>query len=513
MSQAFGQPHSDIPRQIDRYEIGPMLGEGAFGIVCQAYDPNLDRRVAIKILNHESTADPEICRRFIREARLMRALESPGVVTVYTVDETPEGRPYLVMELCERGTLGDRLKWVGRALTMSEVHGLIEALAISTGTLHHPRPDHPGGIIHRDLKPSNYLIRNTEAPANSAIPPILARGEQLVVADLGLAKAVDADASRLTVAGGTRAWSAPEQFTGMSDLTTAADVYALSAIVLYALSEEVASPGEAPPLGAQLAGALRQAGPLAPVLERSLSPDPQVRPPNVFEWRNALLGASSHDHSERSTLVYQTGQTAPDERGESTEINRSRHDGDGSARRATGARAKWAAAIVASGCAVAGLVALLAATVFRGPDVTGPTIATVGDQIAFLADDGEQVEWSANGQVLASSPSIVFEVPETGSASMTASSGLLRSTTFTVEVVDSSSALRIDGPALTAVGQTVTFSTISDGSSAGNLSWDVGGQERQGSTVSFEATEPGIVRISVTDGAGQRATRTLTVGR
>ena len=494
----LGDGGRPAPRQVGRYEIGRLIGRGGFGQVYKAYDPNMDRDVAIKILTEASAASPELCMRFIREARLMRALENPGVVTVYDVDETADRIPYLVMELCGGGTLGERLKSIGRALTTDEAKGLIELLATSTGTLHHPRPNHPDGIVHRDLKPSNYLIRRTTTPSDLAVPPLLTEHEQLVVADFGLAKPVDIEASRITIAGGTRTWSPPEQFTGSPEVTTAADVYALSAIVVYALSDEMASAGEAPPVGEQLAVALRRAGPMAPVLERGMSPNPKDRPVNALEWREALLGASQ---GIRTARLHHHAAEFDDDNNIGSMDRKAQPKRERSLRRS-------ALTIALIAVALAAAVAVVAATVLRGPDISGPTVASAGDRIAYVTRDSELVSWSVNGQELASGRSIVLEPQDPGTASITATQDL-RSTSFELEVRAPQTNLRIVGPALVRLGETTNYSV--DGADSDQLVWSINGQETIGPAASFRATDTGTIHIAVDDLDGGRAARTITV--
>jgi tetratricopeptide (TPR) repeat protein/predicted Ser/Thr protein kinase len=153
-----------IGETISRYKIVEQIGSGGMGVVFSADDPDLGRRVAIKLL--ETAKDEPIYRaRFVREAKAISSLQHPNIATVYDYGETTSGRPFLVMELVEGKTLTQVLD-AGES-TISEVIevliGVAEALAAA----------HAKGIIHRDIKPSNIMVSNSG---------------QVKVLDFGLAK-------------------------------------------------------------------------------------------------------------------------------------------------------------------------------------------------------------------------------------------------------------------------------------------------------------------------------------
>ena len=186
-----------------------MLGTGAFAVVYRAHDPALDIDVAVKLLAEHHAHDPEIRARFLTEARTLRRLSDDRVVTVHEVGEH-DGRPYLVMELLDGGTLENRLA-DGRTLDPAGVEWLVDGLGTAIVVVH------AAGFVHRDIKPSNLLIRRT------------GDREQLVLADFGLAHEIDQ--SRLTVAAGTDTYMAPEQRVPGATIDGRADVYAASGVV------------------------------------------------------------------------------------------------------------------------------------------------------------------------------------------------------------------------------------------------------------------------------------------
>lgn len=197
------------PLMIGPYELHEPLGVGAFASVYRATDRRLDAPVAIKILGDNHMLDPEIRARFMSEARLLRRIDDPHLVTVHDVGETERGQPYLVLDYADGGTLGAAFDQ--RTIPVDVVAQLWIALRSALKALD------AASLVHRDLKPSNILIKHVEgAPA------------RFVVADLGFAKDLDAS-SGLTALGGTVAFSAPEQLDGgrvdhRSDLFAAGQV-------------------------------------------------------------------------------------------------------------------------------------------------------------------------------------------------------------------------------------------------------------------------------------------------
>lgn len=154
-------------RTLDRYRILRELGRGGMGVVHEALDTTLGRRVALKLLPPERVADDERRERFLREARAASALNHPGIVTVHDLGSA-EGLDFIVMELVEGETLAERIARgpmaLGPALDLAVQ--VADALARA----------HAAGIVHRDLKPSNVMV----TPEGTA-----------KILDFGLAKLVE----------------------------------------------------------------------------------------------------------------------------------------------------------------------------------------------------------------------------------------------------------------------------------------------------------------------------------
>ena len=199
-------------QRIDRYELQDELGRGGMGVVYRAWDPHLRREVALKVL--VTPRDPDALRRFEHEVAALSRLDHPHIVTTWSSGHTPEGRPYLVMDLVEGEPLSRLLARQGRMPPPDAVRLLIPiARALEAA--------HAQGVLHRDLKPENILV---------------GRDGQPQLADFGLAKLTDLES--LTQTGevlGTPGFLSPEQAYGSKrDYPAATDVYGLGA-TLYAL--------------------------------------------------------------------------------------------------------------------------------------------------------------------------------------------------------------------------------------------------------------------------------------
>ncbi|CAN5167086.1 hypothetical protein BH11MYX1_BH11MYX1_35190 [soil metagenome] len=201
-------PTAPTAPDIGRYQVLSRLGAGAMGVVWLAVDPQLERKVAIKVVHPRLASSPEASRRMLREARAMAKLSHRGVVAVYDAGET-DGRLFIAMELIDGETLTERLRrpdlaspkmWRERlALVLQAGRGLAAA--------------HAAGVLHRDFKPDNVLVDH---------------GGRVCVADFGLATlgqtrehglTIDerASAPELTMTGalmGTPVYMSPEQLRG-----------------------------------------------------------------------------------------------------------------------------------------------------------------------------------------------------------------------------------------------------------------------------------------------------------
>jgi serine/threonine protein kinase len=202
--------------EISVYRIESVLGEGGMGVVYRAHDTVLDRPVALKCLHTNLAGDMEIRRRFVREARVLRAYVHPNVVGVYDLVE----HDYLLaiaMELVDGPSLVKHLgKWRGK-MPFHEIRsifgGVLEAIAAG----------HQQGIVHRDLKPDNILV----ARGPDGLKP--------KVVDFGIAKILEGTTYTMTGAFlGTCCYMSPEQVQRPHAADPRSDIYSLG-ITLYQL--------------------------------------------------------------------------------------------------------------------------------------------------------------------------------------------------------------------------------------------------------------------------------------
>jgi WD40 repeat protein len=204
---------TDTPALIGRFEVRTRLGAGAFGAVYRAFDPHLQREVALKVPHPGTLNDPRVRERFLREAKAAAGLRHPHIVPVYDAG-CEDGLHYIAAAFIEGRTLEDarRLQPHDFRLAAQTVRQLAEALAYA----------HRLGIVHRDVKPANVLVD----PQGSAH-----------LTDFGLAHRQEG-ADKLTQDGtvlGTPAYMAPEQAQGHSgEPQPASDQYSLG-VVLYEL--------------------------------------------------------------------------------------------------------------------------------------------------------------------------------------------------------------------------------------------------------------------------------------
>ena len=200
-----------------KYTFVKELGRGGMGTVYLAEDTELDRLIAIKVLNTpEVTVD--LRNRMIREAQIIARLEHPGIVPVHDVGTLPDGRIYYAMKFV-RGSRLDEYAAQGVSLRdrLRKFQAVCDAVAFA----------HAHGVIHRDLKPQNIMIGSF--------------GEVLVL-DWGVAKIkaqMNADEQEGTVIG-TRDYMSPEQARGEIDqLDERADIYSLGAVLQFLLKGQL----------------------------------------------------------------------------------------------------------------------------------------------------------------------------------------------------------------------------------------------------------------------------------
>jgi serine/threonine protein kinase len=215
-------------KRLGKYTLVRELGRGGMGVVFEAVDTDLNRKVALKTMNPALEADPTRGQqdhdRFVREARLSAQLKHPNVVSVYEAGVV-DGRRYLAMELVDGQPMSKwwKTKGVGLPRKLRVLRDVARALEHAHGK----------DVLHRDLKPENVLV---------------AADDHAFVTDFGLAKSMRGDTSlSITGAGlavGTPAYMSPEQAQGGKGSDGRSDVYSLGVILYEALTGQVPFRGE-----------------------------------------------------------------------------------------------------------------------------------------------------------------------------------------------------------------------------------------------------------------------------
>jgi serine/threonine protein kinase len=209
--------------RIGPYEVVAQLGEGGMGVVYRALDTRLGREVALKVIGDRKLDDAGSIARFQQEARLAGALDHPNVLAVHDVGEH-EGKPFLITELLEGESLGQRL--ASGPLAQHEALGIARQVALGLAAAHDK------GILHRDLKPHNLF---------------LTRDGRVKILDFGVAKIVSrrvectiskGEPSARTATGGvigTPAYMSPEQVRGQQ-LDGRSDLFSLGCVLYESLA-------------------------------------------------------------------------------------------------------------------------------------------------------------------------------------------------------------------------------------------------------------------------------------
>jgi serine/threonine-protein kinase len=203
-----------IPRTVGKYEIVDAIGTGGMGTVYRAFDPTLERVVALKIVHFDKVSDvtPEQLReRFRNEARAVARLNHPAIVTIFDYDDQDPFGAYIAMEYVQGCALDEYVKQrpeLHLEDAVSAMHQVLGGLAFAHGK----------SVVHRDIKPSNLLVT---------------RDGLVKITDFGIAKITPQSTTQTGLMVGTPQYMAPEQFAG-GGVDHRCDIYAAGA-VLYEL--------------------------------------------------------------------------------------------------------------------------------------------------------------------------------------------------------------------------------------------------------------------------------------
>src|SRR5947209_8054305 len=212
-----------VGRSLGQFRIVERIGSGRIATVFNAYQPTLDRYVAVKVLPAFHARDPIFVKRFVQEARSVAKLQHANIVPIHEFGEQ-DNITYIVMEYVDGGTLKDRLKQ--RPVTVPEAVDFVIQASEGLGCAH------GHGIVHRDVKPANMLVR---------------KDGNLLLSDFGIAKILEGT-SNLTRAGtgiGTPQYMSPEQGTGQA-VDRRSDIYSLGIVLFHALTGKVPFTADSP---------------------------------------------------------------------------------------------------------------------------------------------------------------------------------------------------------------------------------------------------------------------------
>ncbi len=246
----------DLPERIGKFQITGLLGRGAMGVVYQAFDPHIQRPVAVKVVHRALLGDGEvhasIAARFRNEAQAVGRLQHPGIVAIHEFGED-EATAYIAMEFVEGRNL-DQVLAATPLLPEAQVRRIVDELLAALDCAHR------GGVWHRDVKPANL---------------ILTASGQVKLTDFGIARIRGLGLTQVASMIGTPGYMAPEQYLG-EGIDERADLYA-AGVLLYRL----------------LTGALPFAGAPETVMYKTLNeaprPPSQLRPQGLAGDYDALL--------------------------------------------------------------------------------------------------------------------------------------------------------------------------------------------------------------------------------
>ena len=212
---------------LGHYEIESEIGRGGMGVVYRAFEPALNRHVAIKELSPSLAHDPQLVERFLREARSMASLADPHIIQIYYIGtDEATAQPFFAMEFVEGESLSTILKRDGK-LSVENTLRILQQTAQGLATAH------DAGVIHRDIKPGNLMLSE--------------RG-QIKIADFGIALATKDVSKKLTTTGefvGTPGYLSPEVCLG-KPIDQRSDIFSLGIVMFEMLSGRAPFSDESP---------------------------------------------------------------------------------------------------------------------------------------------------------------------------------------------------------------------------------------------------------------------------
>ncbi len=248
-----------------RYEIKEERGRGSMGVVYKAYDPQIGRFVALKVLRQDRVTSKAFVDRFLREARAIGKLSHPNIVNIYDIGED-KGTVYITMEFIEGVPLSQLMK--------EGMLSLEQVLEIGAQTAEALSYAHRRGIVHRDVKPSNVILQPDG---------------RVKITDFGIAHIEDPEIPQQTQAGeilGTPAYMSPEQVNGRA-VDGRSDLFSLGVVLYEALT------GQKPFKGQNIASLFRE------IVEKTPSPPSSINPEVPDGVSKVVMRCLAKDPAER----------------------------------------------------------------------------------------------------------------------------------------------------------------------------------------------------------------------
>jgi|CZKH01.1.fsa_nt_gi serine/threonine-protein kinase len=251
------------PSKIGKYDVTEIIGRGGMGVVYKATDPQIGRFVAIKMITGGFAGNPDLLKRFYREAQSTGSLQSPNIVTVYDLGDQ-DGNPYLVMEYLEGVSLESIIS-SRRPLSLSTKLGII------IDVCHGLSYAHQRGVIHRDIKPANIMVSND--------------GTAKIV-DFGIAHIGDKGMTRTGQIVGSLSFMSPEQIQS-KPVDSRSDIFSTGVVLYQLITNSLPFEGES--TGATLMKIIQEP---PPPIKNFVS----IYPPQL---ESVILRALAKDREER----------------------------------------------------------------------------------------------------------------------------------------------------------------------------------------------------------------------
>jgi serine/threonine-protein kinase len=277
-------------QRVGEYVIEQKIGEGGFGTVFRASHPLIGKLAAIKVLNRQYSADPEMVSRFVAEARAVNQIRHRNIIDIFAFGQIEDGRSYYVMEFLEGEPLDEFLDHCG-AVPLGDAIPILRAVARALDAAH------AKGIAHRDLKPENiFLARESDG---SVFPKLLDFGIAKLLGTAGAGAPMHKTRTGAPI--GTPYYMSPEQCRGR-DVDHRTDIYAFGVVAYKLLTAVVPFDGEdymdillkqigeeAAPPSTRLPGLPKA---VDDAIAWMMKKDPAARPPNLITAMRALEDAA-----------------------------------------------------------------------------------------------------------------------------------------------------------------------------------------------------------------------------